>query len=259
MALLVADNITKTFALPNGRRLRAVDEVSFTLEAGQTLALIGESGSGKTTVGRCVLGLIPPDSGSIEIGGVSVPGASRRARKALRKDISVVFQEPYESLNPRMRVKNIIAEPLLIHRPDMPSAERLETVAHIANEVGLPDRVLDRFPRELSGGQQQRVGIARAVVTNPRVIVLDEPTSSLDLSVRGQILNLLATLQATHQTSYLYISHDLATVGHIATNIAVMRGGCIVEQGPTQDVLNSPQHEYTRNLLAAVLRLPTLY
>lgn len=254
--VLEVEGIRKTFVLPSGRRVEAVRGVSFSVEPGRTLALIGESGSGKSTVGRCVLGLLPVDGGRIEVAGRAIVGLGRDELRTLSSTISVVLQEPYESLNPRMRIEELIGEPLLIHRRDLSRAERARMVRKIMDEVGLPARLAQRWPRELSGGQQQRVGIARALIIQPRVVVLDEPTSSLDLSVQAQILVLLSELQREHGLSYLYISHDIGTVSYMADRIAVMRSGAVVEEGDTLSVLRTPQDPYTRLLLDSVLQVP---
>lgn len=251
MALVEVSEVTKQFRRPGGT-VNAVDGVSFTIDSRQTLGLIGESGSGKSTVGRLVLGLLRPDTGTVRVAGRDLTQLSGRELRALRADMQVVFQEPLESLNPRMRVGAIVDEPLIVHTK-MGAADRRSRVDEIFEQVGLPRSYVHRFPRDLSGGEQQRIGIARAIITNPSLVVLDEPTSSLDLSVRAAILNLLARLQADRDLAYLFISHDIATVRHFCASTAVMYLGKIVEVGVTEGVLKSPAHPYTRALLSAAL------
>ena len=251
--LLSVDGLTKTFRRGSGPVVNAVTAVSFNIEAGETLGLIGESGSGKSTVGRLVLGLLHPDAGEVAFDATNLTTIGRERLRRMRSELSVVFQEPMESLNPRMRVESIVAEPLVIFEGGLSRRERRERVIATLEEVGLGSEHLDRRPRDLSGGQQQRVGIARAIVTQPRFIVLDEPTSSLDLTVRATILNLLGELQKRHGLAYLFISHDIATVRHFCTRTAVMYLGRIVEIGTTGAVVDSPRHPYTRALLSAAL------
>jgi oligopeptide/dipeptide ABC transporter ATP-binding protein len=233
--------------------VHAVNDVSFSIEPGETLALIGESGSGKSTVGRLILRLLEADSGVIEVNGRDVSGLSTSELKAARASMQIVFQEPYESLNPKMRVGDIVAEPLRIHERGLSSVDRQARVLGVLGEVGLDAEQANRYPRALSGGQQQRVGIARALVTRPSFLVLDEPTSSLDLSVQAQILEILSRLQAEHALSYLYISHDLSTVNYIAHRVAVMYLGQIRELGSVDQVADGAADPYTRALLEAFL------
>lgn len=254
MALVEIDDVHLTFVRDDGVRVPAVRGVSLTIEEGRTLAVIGESGSGKSTLGRLVLGLLKPDHGAIRIAGRDLSTLDRREMQRFRAHFSVVFQEPYESLNPRLRIGTIVAEPLAIHWPNLNRAARRERIDKVLREVDLDPAFAERYPHELSGGQQQRVGIARALIVEPDLVVLDEPTSSLDLSVRAQIILLLARLQESRGLSFLLITHDVASVEVWAHDIAVMRLGVIVEAGPAAEVLDFPKHDYSRKLLAA--RLP---
>ena len=252
MPIVRLDDVTKTFETPGGL-VHAVNGVSLEIERGETVALIGESGSGKSTLGRLLLGLYAPDAGTIEFDGRDLTHLDERELRAVRSDLTVVFQEPDESLNPRMTIGENIAEPLRIHHRKMDRSERRERVAAALDAVSLPRESADRYPRQLSGGQQQRVGIARAIVTDPKFVVLDEPTSSLDLSVRSQVLSLLQELQEQLNLSFLFITHDIHTVGYISDRIAVMYLGQVVEAGPTEQVFADPKHPYTLALLASTL------
>ena len=234
-------------------RVLAVDRVSFEIRPGETVGLIGESGSGKSTVARLALGLLEPDSGTVEFLDHDLAELSREDYRATRSKASVVFQEPEESLNPRMKVFRIVEEPLLIHEPHLSSTERRQRVEAAFRDVNIGSELWQRQPRSLSGGQQQRIGIARAIVTRPQLIVLDEPTSSLDLSVQAQIMNLLLRLQREQNFAYLFISHDLRVVSFMSHRILVMYSGRIVESGPAKDVVNRPFHPYTLVLLSASL------
>jgi oligopeptide/dipeptide ABC transporter ATP-binding protein len=263
MPLVRLEGVTKQFNTPGGI-VNAVNGVSLDVEPGETVAVIGESGSGKSTLGRLILGLQQPNAGKIEFEGRDLSKLNQSELRAVRSKLTVVFQEPDESLNPRMTIGQNIAEPLKIHHPEMSKAQRQAQVRESLAAVSLPAEIADRNPRQLSGGQQQRVGIARAIVTNPSFVVLDEPTSSLDLSVRSQILTLLAELQQRLQLSFLFITHDIHTVGYVSNRIAVMYLGVIVETGPTQEVFANPKHPYTLALLSSTLSpdpgetLPTL-
>jgi oligopeptide/dipeptide ABC transporter ATP-binding protein len=251
--LLRVEGLRKAFHRRSGAKVHAVNDVSFDIEAGETLGLIGESGSGKSTVGRLVLRLIEADDGQITFDGEEVRTLDRDDLRRLRRRMQIVFQEPLESLNPRMKVGEIVGEPLRIHEPGLNRREREERVEQVLDEVGLNASFARRYPRALSGGQQQRIGIARAIITRPRFIVLGEPTSSLDLSVRAQILELLQDLQDKHALAYLFISHDLATVGYISHRIAVMYLGQIRELGLAQEVVERPRGPYAQALLSAAL------
>jgi peptide/nickel transport system ATP-binding protein len=237
--------------------VKAVDGVSFTLRAGETLALLGESGCGKTTTGKALLRLIEGAhiSGQAMLEGQDVLAAGRRQLAALRQDIQIVFQDPYASLNPRMRVGEILQEGVASLRPEMDAAARAERVSRLLQRVSLPEDAATRYPHEFSGGQRQRIAIARALAVEPKVLICDEPTSALDVSVQAQILDLLRTLQQELGIAYLFITHNFSVVEYLSDRIAVMYGGRIVEEGATGDVLHQPQHDMTRRLLAAVPRL----
>jgi oligopeptide/dipeptide ABC transporter ATP-binding protein len=254
MSLVRLERVEKHFARRSGEGfIHAVNGVSFTIAPRETVALIGESGSGKSTVGRLILRLLVPSFGHIFFEGQDLAQMDHRSMRNLRSRLQVVFQEPFESLNPRLRTGAIVEEPLVIHRRDLSSGERRRIVAETLEMVGLGAGFADRFPGQLSGGQQQRVGIARAIVTNPSLIVLDEPTSSLDLSVRAQILDLLARLQRELDVAYLFISHDIHTVEYVSDRILVMYLGQVVESGPAEDLFREPKHPYTQALLSASL------
>lgn len=253
MPLVRVEGLRKRFIRPSGEAVHAVNDVSFTLAAGETLGIIGESGSGKSTVGRLVLRLLESDEGVIEIDGVDVRGLDAKGLRRMRSRMSIVFQEPYESLNPRMRVGDIVAEPIRIHQPELSKQDVRDRVNRVLEDVGLDPSYAERLPRAMSGGQQQRVGIARALSTRPKLIVLDEPTSSLDLSVQAQILEILHDLQEQFGLSYLYISHNLSTVDFIAHRVAVMYLGEFREIGTLESVIGDPRDPYTRSLLSAFL------
>lgn len=250
--VLSVENLVKHFPVGGSRAVvQAVNDVSFTVSRGETLSLVGESGSGKTTVGRCILGLIEPTSGVISFHGDRI-GKRRNVRsRDLRGRIQLVFQEPAESLDPRVRIGVTIGEPL--RSLGVAKAERDRKVAAVAERVGLKPNVLTQYPAELSAGQQQRVGIARAIVTDPELIVLDEPTSALDPTARAEIIDLLIRLQKEFDTTYLFISHDLSTVRYLSHRVAVMYLGMIVEQGSAQKIFARPQHPYSVGLLSSVL------
>ena len=232
-------------------RIHAVRGVSLEVKAGQTLALVGESGCGKTTLARCILGLQRPDSGHILLNGQEMVGLSRRAMRPFRPDVQCVFQDPFSSLNPRKRISALIREPLDVHKVGTPE-ERRRRVLDLMERVGLRPDWAGRFPHEFSGGQRQRIGIARALALNPKLIVCDEPVSALDVSVQAQIVNLLYRLQRDLGLSYLFITHDLTLVENFADRVAMMYQGQIVETGPAQEVWRNPQHEFTRSLIDAI-------
>ncbi|MHC5026304.1 MAG: ABC transporter ATP-binding protein [Planctomycetota bacterium] len=232
--------------------VRAVDDVSFSLDAGTTLGLVGESGCGKTTVGRTILRLIPATDGSVRFRGHDVFHMRPRELQRMRRRMQLIFQDPAGSLNPRMRVGSIVGEPLLVHGMAT-GGDLMERVEDLLERCGLPAGAARRYPHEFSGGQRQRIAIARALSVQPDLIVCDEPTSALDVSIQSQILNLLEDLQDEFGIAYLFISHDMAVVDHICDRIAVMDGGKIVEIGEREEVINNPQHTYTKALLAAVL------
>jgi peptide/nickel transport system ATP-binding protein len=231
------------------RAVRAVDGVTFSLPAGDVLGVVGESGCGKSTLARLIMGLLPPTAGEVRVDGRSLASLDRRERARL---IQPVFQDPYSSLNPRQRIRDIVALPLA-SQGDLPKARQTDRVMEMLARVGISSEIAERMPAQLSGGQRQRVAIARALVLHPRIVVCDEPTSALDVSVQAQILNLLAELRREFGLTYLFISHNLAVVEHIATEVAVMYLGRIVEQAPVQDLFRTPSHPYTRALLASVL------
>jgi ABC-type glutathione transport system ATPase component len=279
MPLLEIRNLTKVF--PQGEspfggksrgEVRAVDDVSLDIHAGETLGLVGESGSGKSTLGRLILRLIEPTSGTIRLGERDLLSASRGEMRRLRRDLQIIFQDPFASLDPRYRVEDIIAEPLIIHgmegqdreghdssqpkkagpiqRGTLQNARRAR-VGELLRAVGLDESARTRYPHEFSGGQRQRIGIARALALRPKFIVCDEPVSALDVSVGAQIVNLLAQLQRDFGLTYLFISHSMPVVRYLSTRIAVMYGGRIVEVGDTEQITNRPAHAYTRSLLEA--------
>jgi oligopeptide/dipeptide ABC transporter ATP-binding protein len=248
--VLRAEGLRKQFRLAGGRSLVAVDGVDLALAAGETLALVGESGSGKSTIARCVVRLLEPSAGHVQINGRDIGGLSAVGLAGLYREVQMVFQDPNASLNPRMSVRQVLHEPLRLHLA-MPRDRREKRARELVEMVGLTPAHLDRYPHELSGGQRQRVGIARAVAAEPNIVILDEPTASLDVSVRGQILALLRRLQQELKLAYLFISHDLQVVRHMADRVAVMYLGTIVETGPTAAVFDRPVHPYTRALLSA--------
>jgi oligopeptide transport system ATP-binding protein len=256
--LLEIRNLTKVFPLGEsifggGARdeVRAVDDVSLDIRSGETLGLVGESGSGKSTLGRLVLRLVEPTSGKIVFEGRDLLAAGRGEMRSLRRDMQIIFQDPFGSLDPRMRVDDVISEPLIIHEERMSSSGRRMRVAELLGAVGLDESAMRRFPHEFSGGQRQRIGIARALALRPKFIVADEPVSALDVSVGAQIVNLLSQLQREFGLTYLFISHSMPVVRYLATRIAVMYRGKIVEVGETHQITERPQHAYTRSLLEA--------
>src|ERR1700678_4194100 len=270
MPLVEIRNLTRVYsqnesafgAKPRGREVRAVDDVSLDIHAGETLGLVGESGSGKSTLGRLILRLIEPTSGSVRFEDRDLLAASGGEMRRLRSDMQIIFQDPFASLDPRFRVEEIIAEPLIIHRNSIsrssegsPGADTKDEirarVLELLRAVGLDESILRRFPHEFSGGQRQRIGIARALALRPKFIVADEPVSALDVSVGAQIVNLLAQLQRDFGLTYLFISHSMPVVRYLSTRIAVMYQGKIVEIGSTEQITTQPQHAYTRKLLAA--------
>ena len=256
-ALLEVDGLVKHFVAERsvfGRptaHVKAVDGVSFTVEAGKTLALVGESGCGKSTVSRLVLRLIEPDAGRVTFAGRDLGSLNAEQLRAFRRDAQLIFQDPYASLNPRMTVSQILTEPLKLHDL-VPSARRRERVDELLRLVGLEPRFARRYPHEFSGGQRQRIAIARALAVEPKLIICDEPVSALDVSIRSQILNLLRDLQDRLKLAYIFVSHDLAVVKHIADRVAVMNLGTIVETADAQALFAAPRHPYSRALLSAI-------
>ena len=257
MPLIEIRNLTKTFALNapafgarSRAEVRAVDDVTLDIDAGETLGLVGESGSGKSTLGRLILRLIEPSSGRIRFESKDLLEAGGAQLRRLRREIQIIFQDPFSSLDPRLRIADIVGEPLLIHETLRSSARR-GRVAELLRAVGMDESAARRYPHELSGGQRQRIGIARALALRPKFIVADEPVSALDVSVGAQIMNLLRDLQREYGITYLFISHSMPLVRYLSTRIAVMSRGRIVEVGEAEQVTAQPQHPYTRSLLAA--------
>ncbi|PPD56200.1 MAG: ABC transporter ATP-binding protein [Methylotenera sp.] len=255
--ILQANHLVKTYTQSSGRfgfgsaQIKALDDVSLSLKAGSTLAVVGESGSGKSTLARCLLQLHPFDSGEVLFEGKDLAKLDASSLRSIRKNLQMVFQDPFASLNPRMRVGEIVGEGLLIHGLGSASEQKIK-VRQMLERVGLSASDALKYPHQFSGGQRQRIGIARALVLQPKVVVCDEPVSALDVSVQAQILLLLKELQREMQLSYIFISHDLRVVRHIADEMVVMHKGKIVEQGNVVDIYNAPQQAYTQQLLSAI-------
>jgi oligopeptide transport system ATP-binding protein len=256
--LLEVTDLVKHFSIKRGvlidrevGQVRAVDGISFRVERGETLGLVGESGSGKSTACRAVLQLLAPTSGSVKFEGREVAGLGRRQMRPLRREMQMIFQDPYASLNPRKRIGQIVGDPL--KRQDVASGSELRRqVQELLERVGLSSEHYNRFPHEFSGGQRQRIGIARALALKPKLVICDEPVSALDVSIQAQIVNLLDDLQDEFGLAYLFVAHDIGVVRHISDRIAVMNEGKIVEQGTADEVCERPKHAYTKKLLAAV-------
>jgi oligopeptide transport system ATP-binding protein len=256
--LLEVSDLVKHFPIKRGilidrevDQVRAVDGISFSIPRGETLGLVGESGSGKSTACRAILQLMKPTSGSVKFEGEEISGLSRRAMRPLRRQMQMIFQDPYASLNPRKRIGQIVGDPL--HRQGVASGGDLRTrVQELLERVGLSPEHYNRFPHEFSGGQRQRIGIARALALQPKLVIADEPVSALDVSIQAQIINLLDDLQDEFGLTYLFVAHDIGVVRHISDRIAVMHEGEIVEQGSADQVCEQPKHPYTKKLLAAV-------
>jgi ABC-type microcin C transport system duplicated ATPase subunit YejF len=260
--LLTARGLTKSYArsgaedVAGGAWFVAVDRADLDVYTGQTLAVVGESGCGKTTLARMLLRLIEPDAGEIQFGGRDLLRLSGEELRQARRGMQMIFQDPFASLNPRMRVGEIVAEPLAIHEPKLSKNERLESAEAMLRRVGLESNALKRYPHEFSGGQRQRIGIARALILRPKLVVADEPVSALDVSVGAQVLLLLQELQGEFGLTYVFISHSLPVVAQIATRIAVMRAGKLIELGDAERILHRPTQQYTKDLLAAVPEIP---
>jgi len=253
--LIEARSLAKDYPCEGGQT-RVVDQVSFTIASGETLGLVGESGSGKSTVARMVLHLVEPTAGEVLFDGALLPPARSAAMRTLRRQMQIVFQDPYAALNPRMNVRQILAEPFAIHRE--PPPEGLPTrLSELLRSVGLDNSALARYPHEFSGGQRQRINIARALALRPRFLVLDEPVSALDVSVGAQVINLLRDLQRELGLTYLFISHSMPLVRYLCDRVAVMQRGRLVELGDCQQVCESPRHPYTQQLIAATPEMPT--
>ena len=253
--VVTAHNLARYYDVQRGmfsrpRVLKALDGVSFILERGKTLAIVGESGCGKSTLARLITMIEPPAAGSLVIAGEEVAGASAATLRTLRSKVQIVFQNPYGSLNPRQKIGHALEEPLLVNT-SLSSAERSEKARAMMASVGLRPEHYDRYPHMFSGGQRQRIAIARALMLDPEVLVLDEPVSALDVSIQAQVLNLLADLQERHNLAYLFISHDLSVVRHIADEVMVMYLGRVVDRGPRDAIFSDPQHPYTKALLSA--------
>ena len=249
--LLDVQHLKKYFSTPGGN-LHAVDDVSFQIERGKTLGVVGESGCGKSTIGRTVLRLIEPTSGKIIFDGKDITNISKRELRELRQEMQIIFQDPFSSLDPRMTVAQTIEEPLKIHKIIPDKKKREERVLELMETVGLAARLYDTYPHELDGGRRQRIGIARALAMNPKFIVCDEPVSALDVSIQAQILNLMKDIQEKENLTYIFITHDLSVVNHFADDIAVMYMGRMVEKAPSEKLFTNPVHPYTKALLSAI-------
>ncbi len=250
--LLEAKGLFQEFPAANRKKVHAVSDVDLTIYAGETLALVGESGCGKSTLGRTLLQLLPPKAGSVIFDGVELTTLKKKALKPYRRQMQLIFQDPYASLDPRMTVRDIVAEPLETYKICATKEETTEKVKALLHAVGVPEEFLHRYPHQFSGGQRQRIGIARAIALQPKLIVCDEPVSALDVSVQSQVLNLMKDLQADFGLTYLFISHDLSVVKFMADRVAVMFLGKLCEIAETRDLYENPLHPYTRFLLAAI-------
>ena len=255
---LEINNLKKYFPVKAGifrktvNNVKAVDDVSFSIKQGETLGLVGESGCGKSTTGRSILRLFDVTDGEVLFEGKDILSLNKRELREMRKEMQIIFQDPYASLNPRMKVKNIVEEPLVIHNIGDNKEERMERVKEIFDSVGLGEEHMDHYPHEFSGGQRQRVGVARALAVDPKLIIADEPVSALDVSIQAQVINMLQDLQNEFGLTYLFIAHDLSVVKHISNRIAVMYLGKIVELTDKKELFKNPQHPYTKALLSAI-------
>jgi oligopeptide/dipeptide ABC transporter ATP-binding protein len=255
--LLVVRDLSKEFTTgERGKTLKAVKNVNLTVHKGRTLGIVGESGCGKSTLGRLMIRLYEPSSGSVHFDGKDLSGLSKKDLRTERRHFQMVFQDPFASLDPRMSVEQLVEEPLVINKM-MSKEERARAVAHACDRVGLPEDALSRYPHEFSGGQRQRISIARAIIMSPKLIVADEPVSALDVSIQSQVLNLFEDLKDDLHLTYVFISHDLAVIRHIADDVAVMYLGEVVEYGTNEEIFRSPQHPYTKALMSAVPEITT--
>ena len=254
-ALLSVEHLSKRYVDASGRAVLAVNDVSFDLAPGEVLGVVGESGSGKTTLGRMLIRLLAPTAGLIRFEGKDFATLRGKALKAMRRNVQMVFQDPFGSLNPRHRVGYILAEPLIVHGGMPPEAIKTR-VGELLAMVGLPAASVERYPHEFSGGQRQRIAIARALALGPKLIIADEPVSALDVSIQSQVINLIADLRAQLGLSMIFISHDLSVVRHVSDRIAVMQAGAMVELGTAASVFARPRHAYTQTLLAAIPQIP---
>ena len=251
MKILEVNNLVKTFKDPNNKNFRVLDNITFSLNEGEVLGLVGESGSGKTTLGRTIIRLTNQDSGKIIFNKIDISNFSKLAMKKIRRDMQIIFQDPFGSLNPRHTIEHIIGEPLLVHNYGN-NNDIKKRVLQLLDQVGLPSDSLKLYPHEFSGGQRQRIAIARAIALKPKFLIADEAVSALDVSIQSQILNLISDLVKEYNISMIFISHDLSVIRHISTNIAIMQKGIIVEIGNTEKVLKNPTHQYTKMLISAV-------
>ncbi len=251
--LLETKNLKKYFKCGKKQYLHAVDDITISIEKGKTLGVVGESGCGKTTLGRTILGLIPSTSGEIYFEGEKISGLRNSQMKKYRSEMQIIFQDPYSSINPRHRIGKIIGEPLLVNKIETNSKKRKESVLALMKRVGLAENLYDKYPHELDGGRRQRIGVARALSVNPKLIICDEPVSALDVSIQAQILNLLMDLQEEENFTYIFITHDLSVVKHISDEIVVMYLGQCVEKTTSDELFENPLHPYTKALLSAIL------
>jgi oligopeptide/dipeptide ABC transporter ATP-binding protein len=253
MSLLTVDKLSKTYRGAHGAEVHAVSDVSFSIADGEVLGVVGESGCGKSTLGRSILKLIEPSAGNVSFAGRDITALNRHAMKPVRRDLQIIFQDPFGSLNPRHKVGTIIGEPLVVHGIGS-AASRKARVAELLALVGLPEDAAKRFPHEFSGGQRQRIAIARALALEPKLLVADEAVSALDVSIQSQIINLIADLRKRLGLAIMFISHDLSVIRHVSDRIAVMYLGRIVEIGPAAEIMDAPKHPYTQALLSAIPR-----
>ncbi len=251
MKILEVNNLVKTYKNPNNNNFRVLDDITFSLNEGEVLGLVGESGSGKTTLGRTIIRLTDQDSGKISFDKTDISNLSKSAMKKIRKDMQIIFQDPFGSLNPRHSIEHIITEPLLVHKYGT-YIEIKKRILQLLDQVGLPKDSMKLHPHEFSGGQRQRIAIARAIALKPKFLIADEAVSALDVSIQSQILNLISDLVKEYNISMVFISHDLSVIRHISSNIAIMKKGKIVEMGNTEKVLKKPSHQYTKMLISAV-------